>query len=358
MGISLRTGEPLEDQSPGPMWHPLWINRYYDLTRDPQYVPFILKYARGAHLKGDNTWTTALGALAYELSGDKSYLTQHFEKVTEFPRLFFHAPGDAYDWYGVGPGPIGDCWGAYICWGNLLYALQEAKITDVTPEKITRYGYVVGGKPSLTVYALEKKDQPITLTFKASSLGGDLAPCSVTFQSPSGKELVKFVVPPVGGPSMWTETKNLPTDGETGLYRFELNVAQASVTAPITDLPFEAMSLPKNAGLITTGVFGYLRPSDETKPVAITVTSYASDYSQPCNYKVSDAEGHVVAQGSLMYPRGTPAATFTLDPTRHKLPWKLDTIGHSTIQWKGEGEKLFLGPSDEAVKAIIAALKK
>jgi hypothetical protein len=249
LGLSLRTAEPLEKQQPGPMWHPLWINRYYDSTRDPEYVPFILKYARMTGM--ENCWTTALGALAHELSGDKSYLTAHLERAADFPKKFYRAPGDPYDWYGVGPGPIGDNWGVYMCWGNFPHALKKANITTLDPEKVTRFAYLVGGNPSLTVYALEKNDQPVTLTFKASSLGGDLYPCQVAFYSPAGKELTRFKVPPVGGPSSWTEKKEIPADGETGLYRFEMSTHEANVSAPVTDLPFEATVVPRDLPLET-----------------------------------------------------------------------------------------------------------
>jgi hypothetical protein len=340
-----------------PPWHPLWINRYYDLTRDPEYVPFILKYAPMTDL--ENTWTTALGALAYELPGDKSYLTAHLERAAGFPRKFYRTPGDVYDWYGIGPGPIGDNWGVYMCWGNFLHALKRANITRHTPEKITRFAYLVGGSPSLTVYALEKKDQPVALTFKASSLGGDLHPCEVAFYSPAGKELTRFKVPPVGGPSPWTEKKEIPADGETGLYRFEMNTHEANVSAPVTDLPFEATVVPRDLQLETRGVYGFLRPSDETKPLELTITSggHRGAY-QACNLVLTDAGGKVLLQDSLFAPRNKKSASYTLDPKQHRLPWKLDVYGQATIQWKGESEKLFLGPSDEAVKAIISALGK
>lgn len=357
MGLSLRTHEPLEKQQPGPMWHALWINRYFDLTRDPGYVPFILQYGRMPGM--ENCWTTALGALAYELSGDQSYLTQHFERAGDFQRMFYRAPGDPYDWYGAGPGPIGDGWGAYLSWGYFLQALQQARITSLTPEKITRFSYLVGGKPSLTVYALENKDRPIQFTFKASSLGGDLHQCDCRFLSPSGKELANFRVPPRGGPSSWTEKKELAADGETGLYRFELNTYEANVSAPVTDLPFEAMSIPKDLPLETRGVCGFLRPTDETKTVELTIHSGGRrKANRACNLVITDATGKVLLQDSLFAARGRKSAAITLDPATHKLPWKIDVYGQSSVIWNGESEQLFLGPSDEAVRAIIAAQNK
>jgi len=360
MGLSLRTGAPLEKQTPGPIWHPMWINRYYEQMRDPDYVPFILKYARNVQLF--DTWTTGLSALAYDLSGDKTYLTQHFERVTDFPKLSFHAPGDPYDWYGVGPGPLGDSWGAYFCWGNLLQAFRKANITDVTPQKSTRFAYVagtyrIGGPPSLTVYALEKNDRPFKLAFTIRSLGGNLHPQDVAFYSPSGKELVNLTSPNDGS-SRWTVTRDIAADGETGLYRFQLNSYEANVFAPVTDLPTEAMMIAKDVSLKTLGVVGYLRPSDESQPVQFTIESGGRVSNRnACNFIITDADGKLMANASLFEPRNTPPVTVTLDAKQHKLPWKLDVFGPATIRWTGKSEKLMFGPTDEALKTIIGKIQ-
>lgn len=354
-GVSLRTHEPLEKQYPGPMWHPLWMNRYYEHTRDPDYVPFILKYARRAQFA--DTWTTALSALAYELSGDKTYLTQHNERVHDYPRQFYRRPGDPYDWYGQGPGPLGSRWGAYFCWGHLRYAYQKAGITDVTPAKVTRFSYLVGGRPSLTVLAMEKKDAPFTLTFSATSLGGDLHRCQCRLASPSGKALAEFTVPPRGGPSTWTEEKQVPADGEAGVHRFEMSTHEASVRAPLSSLPFEAELVPKATPLATRGMYGLLRPAQEGA-ITLTFTSgkRGSGVGRACNIRVSDATGKLLLSDSLFLERGRAEAGLTLDPARHPLPWQVDVIGMVTLQWSGAPRMLLLGPTDEALRAIIDAL--
>jgi len=71
-----------------------------------------------------------------------------------------------------------------------------------------------------------------------------------------------------------------------------------------------------------------------------------------------DADGKVLVKDSLFAPRNRKSITFILDPKQHKLPWKIDVFGPTTIRWKGESDQLFLGPSDQSLKAIIAALKK
>ena len=116
MGHSLRWEEPLEQQNPGPLWHPLWINRYYEQTRDPEYPEWILKYGR--MLQMGNTWNLPLAALAYDLSGDVTYLTAHLPRLEQFPKLMYRAAGDPYDWYGIGPGPLGSDW-SYMSWPTM-----------------------------------------------------------------------------------------------------------------------------------------------------------------------------------------------------------------------------------------------
>lgn len=356
MGYSLRTAEPLEQQNPGPLWHPLWINRYYDQMRDPEYVPFIMKYARMTSI-GD-TWTTALGALAYQVSGDKTYLTQHFDGVANFPRGFYRNPGDLYDWMGKGPGPLGDRWGAYLCWGQFLHALHQAGITAVKGDPGAHFTYIVGGTPSLSVYALKSKDQPFTFTFAAQSLGGDLHRQDVTLTAPSGKEVAEFKVPPKGGPSSWVEKREIPADGETGLYRMELNTYESTVRAPVTSLALEAMVMPKDMAMRTSGAQGWLRPSEDV-PITITVgPGIGSSVDYPNDVILRDGDGKVLATTSQLGSRNPPPLVFTFDPQKHKLPWQLDIVGPTSIKWTGNAKKLLWGPSDAALKAVQAALPK
>jgi hypothetical protein len=365
MGVSLRTHEPLEKQNPGAMWHPLWITRYYEQMRDPDYVPFILKYAKGTNLS--DTWTTALSALAYDLSGDRSYLTQHFEQIDDYPKRFFHKAGDAYDWFGDGPGPIGDRWGAYLSWGYLLHAFDQANVTSVAAHENTRFAYLtrasridIPAPPSLVVYVQEPKDRAFKMNFAAESLGGNLFPGKIVMHAPSGKEIFGHLVPPpeVHGRSAWREQNEIPADGVSGLYRIEYFTQEANVSAPFTDLPAEAMSLPKNAQLSTDNTYGLLMPSD-THPVKLTINSGGRSGSiHPCNVNVADADGHVIATASMFNPLEMPPLVVTLDPQQHKLPWKLDIYGPATVAWEGESQYLLMGSSQTALTIVRDALNR
>jgi hypothetical protein len=312
----------------------------------------------------ENTWTTALGALAYEVSGDATYLTQHARSFLTFPRKMYHAKGDPYDWYGIGPGPLGEGWGLYLAWGRFLRALQDAKITElkltgtvegnylVTP---SRYDYAPT-PASLTVYGLKSKDGPFTVTYRASSLGGDLHRGQVQVFSPSGKKVMQFEAPPVGGPSSWTEQKEAPADGETGLYRFELRLHAANVRSPVFSLPHEAALAPKGREILTSGCFAVLRPTDETAAVDLTITSPATA-GRAANVRLEDGAGATLIEASLFAARDKPTAAITLDPAKHPLPWKLDVVGHVNIKWDGKSDRLFMATSDESLKAVMAALK-
>ncbi|MBI4026667.1 MAG: hypothetical protein HY360_16915 [Verrucomicrobia bacterium] len=360
MGLSLRTAEPLEKQNPGPLWHPLWINRYYEHTRDPEYAPFILKY--GHMDKVGNTIALALGALAYDLSGDKSFLTQYGATLDDFSRRFYREAGDPYDWYGIGPGPLGSSW-IYMQWPYFLARLQAAGVTKFKPEKEPhRYCPVFPSRfdykptpPSITVLALESKDGAFNLNVPPSDANSH--PVQMLAYSPSGKPLYEKALPRTDGPSSKIP---VPADGETGLYRVEFRSNWYVVERPLTDLPHEVLLLSKKV----EGEWGsrvyyrtteLLRPSDEKHPVEMTFASNSD--STPCTFRVEDADGKVAGEGVLLRSRAKNNATVRLDPTQAKLPWRLTTLGDCYINWTGESELLLMADCDESMQAVLNALR-
>ncbi len=348
MGRSLRLDEPLEKQFPGPMWHPLWITRYYEQTRDPEYVPFILKYARLSQL-GD-TWTTALGALAYDLSGDTSYLTQHLGRVNDFPQMFFRAPGDPYDWYGVGPGPLGSRWGAYLCWGHLLYGLQKAGITAPIPEPPP--GAYPWTPPKLIVAALKPADREFQVRLKASSFGGDLHAMQYRVFAPSGKQVLAHDFKG-GGPSSMDVTLPVPADGETGLYRIEVSTYMANVWRPMTDLPAEAALIPNDRRLATNRLASFVMPVGwDGGPVAVELDSNSDRY--PCNAAVMDAQGREFCRASLMRPRTPKPVAAEAPPAA--WPIRIEAHGPTGVKLSGKCDFFLMADSPETLKTIAGAL--
>jgi len=359
MANGLRTDEPLDQQQPGCMWHPQWINRYHHLTRDPEYVPFIKQYA-------DNPSTAtalALPALGYEVSGDKRYLFQHFDSLRDWPNAFFHKPGDPYDWYGQGPGPLGSGW-RFMTWGEFLYQMKRAglKSFDPVPPQPGNYPGAssrfdnLQANPSAQIYVWEEKDAAIDLRFGARSLGGDLHPTSIAVYAPSGKLLHHVPrVPEKGGPSSWEGKHQIAPDGETGMYRVEYRTFGA-LLGPVSNLPNEAALLEEKTQYWSWHIRGFLLPMDDSKPVQFTIRS-ESDRS-PLNFVVRDAEGAVLAQGSLFQPRDLVSETLQLDPAKQPAPWLIEATGRMVIHCEGSKGGFLLGPGPKAVRSIRAKLAR
>jgi hypothetical protein len=351
LGLSLRTREPLEKQGPGPMWHPHWINRYFEQTRDPEYVPFIEKYGRWVDLGG--TWVLGLSALAYQLTHDATYLEAHLPDLADFPRRFYREAGDPYDWYGVGPGPLGSKW-AYDGWGYFLAALLDANISAIdrpprdpqlplAPSRLHAYD-----PPGLVVLALEREDRPLAIDVQAHSLGADRHPFTLRLLSPSGRVLAERDVK--GGPLPYEEKIAVAADGERGLDRIEVRASQLALHSPLTNLENEAVLLPKSTVSVTQRLAMYAVPIGSRAPVSITIASLSDDL--PAGYKVRDRSGKTVREGSLLRTRRNASVTVELDPLRVPPPWKIDVVGVAGISWIGSGEGLLLAPSNDSLEQI------
>lgn len=359
MGRSLREDQPLEEQTPGPMWHPLWVNRYVELTRDPRYTPFVLEHGRKVVIK--DTWIVALSALAYQQSGDKAFLTQHFDRLLEMPRHMYHPPeseSDPYDWYGWGPGPLGSRW-FWFGWPYFLRQLHAAGIDRITQQQQPEGGYPFTASrfnspttpPSLTVLALEDRDRPFSLSFTASSLGGDLHACSIHVYSPSGKEALVVENISGSGRSSATVSEPIGSDGEHGLYRIEMRGYEANIAGPVTDLPHEATVAAKGRSYRSRRVYAWVQPVNPADAAVTLTIASASDYG-PCNYIVRNAAGDVVAEGSLFRPRPHQSDTITLDPAAGEGPWLIDIVGLNAVSFDGAFESILFAPNRQSLVDI------
>ena len=355
LGYSLRTKEPLEKQFPGPLWHPLWINRYYHLTRDPDYIPFILKYARYTSL-GD-TWTLGLSALAYELSGDATYLTQHMSSLRNLPRTMYHEAGAPYDWYGKGPGPLGFRWGE-MTWGQFLRALQEAKITGITPPVEFAAGSApleLGRRTSFSVvYALERTDAPWTLKFLGAGVEGDFVKSKFKVTAPDGTVLDERVVLQANAPRF---VKEMAADGKTGLYRLEVN-GYGVFNQNATTLDAHASILKTNATYLVPATRGFLAPLGKPAPLEIRTSAIGKGGDRMiANVMIWDATGKELGQASLCRFFNNKSATFRVDPAVNPLPWRFDVMGACSIALVSDTGRWILAPSPQDVEAMKGLLE-
>jgi len=370
MADSLRTLKPLEEQRPGPLWHPLWINRYYEMTRDPQYVPVILKYAKV--LKYDeSTWAIALAAEAYEISGDKEYLTMHFADAKDWARGFYREDGHPYDWYGKGPGPLGDHYG-YLSWGYYLEALKEAGIDQIDPDGHPENVSMDANAPeksqypmdsarnASTILALQTEDRPFEVRMKGvGRFGADLHNWKSTVTSPKGNLLHDKVLPEptakVGVRGRHEEMLSVPAGGEAGFYVVKLEKADGALTAPVTTLPYEAVVVAKGSEYFADKLLCYLMPSGTNAKVELSFrTPPATIASDPIAIRVKDANGKVLLDETL-FVHFRNRTSVSIDPAEAPPPWKVDAVGGVFFKWQGDAPSLLLSMKKESFVPIFEA---
>ncbi len=359
MGRSLREDEPLENQNPGPMWHPLWVNRYLHQTRDPQYDDFLREHGSKVGIK--DTWVVALAAQTYQRFGERQTLVNHFDRLLEMPRNFYRDPGDSYDWYGWGPGPLGSRW-FWFGWPYYLKTLQQAGITQLERQGTPSGAYPFSpSRPTpltspagLTVYLLQTRDEPLKLDFTARSFGGDLHMTSMVVYAPSGKQLQHEPRLGKGGSSARVEME-LPADGETGLYRVEFRAHEAGILGPISNAPHEATQADPGRAYRTMRVYSHVEARPAGAPLTVRILSGSDRF--PCSYRVLDANGQVISADSLFLARQRKEVQLAPDPATHPQPWLIDIVGLASVTYGGEGVKaVLIAPELESLQAVRAAL--
>jgi hypothetical protein len=350
----MRTYMPLENQRPAPLWHPFWMNRYHEQTRDPEYVAFIAKYA-DLWMGVESTWTLALCAKAYELTGDRKFLDKHLPLVRDWPRGFYREAGSSYDWFGRGEGPLGGNYG-YLSWGYFLKVLQEAGSTTLPKADPPRGSYPAAPErfnyfnlpDSVTVVALKEKDQPFTV-----KLGFEGRACSAVLITPSGKKPWKI-------DRMDTEKRDdpetIPADGETGLYRLEFRAHRAWVKIPQTDLPVEAALIRGGKPYFGMNTLGWLMPL-EAGPVTLKFASEKTGFHSLAHLRIEDAKGAVALDKRLFLEIKQSSAELTLDPAKNPPPWKFDIVGAYEVT-ADAGRRFLMSSRVEDLDRIARELAK
>jgi hypothetical protein len=330
-----------------PLWHPLWINRYYEHTRDPNYVPIILEWARHPSLSG--AWPLALSALAYQISSDPTYLSAHAARVRELPRRIFRSPGDPYEAYGLPPGFLGDDFG-YLSFGYYRAAIEKARIPELDRSSNLHSEGKLPLVPSrteftapagLVVLAHERNDRPFTVAVHARSIVGDRHSFSIRVLSPSGRVLFEKAVP--SSSRGYDESFAIAADGEAGVDRIEIRGQELSLSGPLTDLGDEALDLPKDARNRSDRILGSLRAQDERAPITLSIASDSDE--TPASVHISDAMGRPMLDSSLFRPRPRAEVKLEVNPAEHPYPLAVDIVGRAALTWGGSAPRVLFTPA-------------
>lgn len=196
LGNFAKTVHPNVYNNTGPVWHPLWLNKYYESLRDPDYAEYIPTYVTGEiadRLDSPNTnvgftpehvSTIAVAAKTYEITGDSDYLSRYLWWVDAYTRRIADLPGTLYDGYGEQAGPLtvpnGYLW---MLWPYVQKQLKNANITALpAPEDAFDYwgSYLLNNSSpfsdpnrSLLVYIKKPIDQRWHFTLHTYSPGDD-----------------------------------------------------------------------------------------------------------------------------------------------------------------------------------------
>ena len=173
-------------------------------------------------------------------------------------------------------------------------------------------------------------------------------------EAPSGK-LVREIHLPRTGASTYQGVETLPADGETGIYRVEFRCYEAAIRTPVTNLEGEVILWPKNETVRGQWLVGELFLAESKSPIELRIE--ATSDNTPANYRIADANGKLVAAGSLFKPRSQPEARIMLDPEKHPLPWRLEAVGLVALSWRGQGVIIW-GQTPNGLRRMLAGLER
>lgn len=336
LGYHLPT-KNLHKQQPAPLCHPLWLNRYHDMTRDPAYVDLIIRYAREG--LGTYAWPIALSCKAISLGGEPELLTRFFDRARMFPLKYFRKEGHPYDWYGAGPGALGDGF-VYMTWGHFVQKARELGIDGIPDGVKEGGGYPFSSSgwnhrrspPSTSVYVHEEKDGPLVINLGLRPMGGSLHAVSVHLIDPTGKET--HYIERVGRGGDKNDPITVAADGMTGLYRIDFRSHEAFVPMPQSNHDLEAVVMAPERTYIVSRMGAWFMPVDGSESVTLKV--HAEGIS---NVLVKDANLRVIDQLSLFSDVGEGDADLRLDADRHPAPWFIEVVGKARIGFENVSER-------------------
>ena len=252
------SSEPILKHRPGPLWDPTWLSRYHELfPRDEAFNKYLLDSVEAVGLNCEGSWSLALCATAYDMTGDKKYLLRHAGTLQRTRRQLFQDPTGRWQNYGHRPGATFDSQFA-MQWPRFLAALGKAGIKqlDELPPPDEPGHYLASGSrydndvdieargTRILVLKPELKDaSKPELTIDGSVVtGGDIHATSMRLLDPARKTVwkdprIQMSKGPTGiveRPSSWQVVRQqFPLGDAAGLYTLLVGSHEIGIFQPV-----------------------------------------------------------------------------------------------------------------------------
>lgn len=383
------TEQPILARRPGPIWEPSWLSRYSELfPDDEEFRNYLVQSADEVGTGDEGSWSLALSASAYRITGDQKYLLRHGATLERVQRQLFRDANRDKRWegYGVAPGPGRDRH-AMLQWHRFRGALAQAKLNKLpVPEEPGHYlcsrgrfdnsQDIASRGMRILIYAAQPATIPLEIEASHVS-GGDIQATSLTALSPGGKPLLnvarllmsdgskKLVYKERA--STWrvaVEQHPIQAD-ERGLYTVLFGSHEVGLFQPLSKLPeCQVLQNSKIQGwrepvLYTAKLSkGYLVP---LAPGRLQLTFAATGVRDGSHIVIRDRRGRAILDRWL---RAGESETATLAAERGASEyWQLDAFSDSSGCFTmsisgGVDEPLLFGRDLEAIQLIRKQLAR
>lgn len=325
---------------PGPIWDPAFLSKYYEVfPNDTVFKDWLLDGADNIGLNTDTggVWSMSLGATAYDITGDESYIRQFSGVLDRMPRRQYAGPSGQWQYFGNEFVTSEDGLFSYQ-WPRFKYALNRITQVQTTPEIGTYFagrGSHSDGDASSASQAVLRGTRvyvnaganPVITSQVLSAGGGDATATALWWTQQSGSANAVLVSPRLlstvsGGayadrtsrPSSWsvyTEDYTIPS---TGLVQMMYNGEAIGLFRNLSEYPEVQLIDTANLGYCMKLGSGYLYPFS-TNTMSGTATCGISfnfdDMRSPAYVKIGDGAGQWLLPGER-YSFTVPGATKTL----------------------------------------------
>jgi hypothetical protein len=252
----------------------------------------------------------------------------------------------------------------------ILGALEEAGIPSIAPSLTNNVFYPAraahlyphGGPDeiSFTVLALDPDDREFKIKFDSNKLM-NVEDLNVAVFLPDGK-LGQVIEMPRAKISRGQKTGyvTIPKDGQNGVYVLKVYGQYPSLAEPLTDLPCEAMLLPKGKEVrAAQQLAGYLAlPPNSSMTLKLTGKPWGLAIPDVNYVVIKDERSKTLLDTSLLHIAKRRSTTLELKSGAKTGSWRFYSYGWNGpgLSWTGDGAGLFLTRTPNDLKPILDAL--